>query len=136
MTKPRSANDQSSQVSDLSATAVDLSRTISPGGFPRSPVLARRTNAHDLVFGEMVNSRNIPMDHVDKVARFCAGVVPVRVTLEPGCKVKEFLNKCSTNTFTLLNIVQLILKKLLSNPGHGREEQRLTALSNICTGCL
>jgi hypothetical protein len=39
----------------------------------------------------MVNGRNIPMDHVDEVAGLCAGVVPVRVTLEPGCSVKDLL---------------------------------------------
>ncbi|KAF7169585.1 hypothetical protein CNMCM5623_002227 [Aspergillus felis] len=105
MTKLRTANKLSSQASDLSTTTIELRRTISPGDFPTSIspstvlkaawslVLARRTDAHDLVFCEMVNGRNIPMDHVDEVAGLCAGVVPVRVTLEPGCSVKDLLKQ-------------------------------------------
>ncbi|MCJ1368281.1 hypothetical protein MMC16_007423 [Acarospora aff. strigata] len=46
-------------------------------------ILARTTGQGDLVFGQVVNGRGVPLEGVEKVLGPCVNIVPVRVTLQP-----------------------------------------------------
>jgi amino acid adenylation domain-containing protein len=54
-------------------------------------VLSRRTGQTDLVFGQTVNGRNLPLVGIDQILGPCINFVPFRVRLQANCTVREWL---------------------------------------------
>ncbi|KAH6871614.1 hypothetical protein B0T10DRAFT_590815, partial [Thelonectria olida] len=46
--------------------------------------LAELNGERDLVFSQVVNGRNLPLEGIDRVCGTCVNIVPVRVALQPG----------------------------------------------------
>jgi brevianamide F synthase len=59
-------------------------------------VLARRTQTRDIVFGEVVNGRSLPMDGISDVLGPCVTHIPVRVRLNPKSTVQDLLRHIQT----------------------------------------
>ncbi|KAG9235149.1 hypothetical protein BJ875DRAFT_529770 [Amylocarpus encephaloides] len=53
--------------------------------------LAHSTSTSDVVFGNTVNGRGLPIDGVEDIVGPCLNIVPVRVTLRPDWKVLDIL---------------------------------------------
>jgi hypothetical protein len=49
-----------------------------------SVVLARLTSTKDLVFGQVVSGRNLPMNGAERVVGACVNIVPTRITILPS----------------------------------------------------
>ncbi|KAF7133605.1 hypothetical protein CNMCM5793_004734 [Aspergillus hiratsukae] len=56
-------------------------------------VLARRTQTRDIVFGQVVNGRSLPMDGISDVLGPCVNHIPVRVRLQPESTVQDLLQQ-------------------------------------------
>jgi brevianamide F synthase len=56
-------------------------------------VLSRRTGQTDVVFGQTVNGRNLPLVGIDQILGPCVNFVPFRVHLRPNCTVRELLDR-------------------------------------------
>lgn len=83
------------QIQPASQVLIQLRKTIK---FPTTPtditiatvfkaawalILARSTRQQDIVFGQVVNGRGVPLDGVEKVLGACVNIVPVRVIIQP-----------------------------------------------------
>ncbi|KAL4945567.1 hypothetical protein BDV06DRAFT_219256 [Aspergillus oleicola] len=49
-----------------------------------SLLLAEENNSNDLVFGQVVHGRSVPLPSLDRVSGPCVHIIPVRVTLNPS----------------------------------------------------
>lgn len=54
-------------------------------------VLASLKSQSDVVFGQVVNGRSIPMDGVEQVIGPCVNIIPVRVTIDPAWTALDLL---------------------------------------------
>jgi hypothetical protein len=54
-------------------------------------VLARLTSTQDLVFGQVVSGRNLPMNGAERVVGACVNIVPTRVTIESSWTALDLL---------------------------------------------
>jgi non-ribosomal peptide synthetase component F len=54
-------------------------------------VLARLTSTQDLVFGQVVSGRNVPMNGAERVVGACVNIVPTRVTIESSWTALDLL---------------------------------------------
>lgn len=83
------------QIQPASQVLIQLRKTIM---FPATPtditmatvfkaawalILAQSTRQQDIVFGQVVNGRGVPLDGVEKVLGACVNIVPVRVMIQP-----------------------------------------------------
>ncbi|KAG2420426.1 hypothetical protein HFD88_000038 [Aspergillus terreus] len=59
-------------------------------------LLARHTRTRDVVFGEVVNGRGLPMDSISDIMGPCITHIPVRVRLQPEDKIQELLYQIQT----------------------------------------
>ncbi|OJJ07366.1 hypothetical protein ASPVEDRAFT_177948 [Aspergillus versicolor CBS 583.65] len=55
-------------------------------------VLARWADTRDLVFGQVVSGRNLPMDGIEELVGPCVNMIPVRIKLEDAWTVQDLLD--------------------------------------------
>ncbi|KAL4798424.1 hypothetical protein BDV19DRAFT_386311 [Aspergillus venezuelensis] len=56
-----------------------------------SLLLAEETNTNDLLFGQVVHGRSVPLPSLDQVSGPCVHIIPVRVTLDPSWTALDLL---------------------------------------------
>ncbi|EAW14636.1 putative nonribosomal peptide synthase [Aspergillus clavatus NRRL 1] len=61
--------------------------------------LSRMVSSHDIVFGEVVHGRSMPMKEVLDILGPCTNIIPVRVQITPGQTVQELLNHIQSQHF-------------------------------------
>ncbi|KAN0068502.1 hypothetical protein V8E54_013226 [Elaphomyces granulatus] len=80
-----------------------------------SLVLAEHIGRSDLVFGELVNGRSLPLANIDQVLGPCLNEIPVRVILQPGWKVFDLLHHVQTQHMRSLQYNFLSLSAVVKN---------------------
>ncbi|BCS19554.1 uncharacterized protein APUU_12382A [Aspergillus puulaauensis] len=102
--QPRRADDR--RVS----AAKEIPLPTAPGGITTANlvkaacafVLARLTAQTDLILGQTVNGRSLPLPNIDKVLGACLNFIPLRVTLQKSCTAHELLQHVQAQSvFTL-----------------------------------
>ncbi|KAL4799310.1 hypothetical protein BDV19DRAFT_385559 [Aspergillus venezuelensis] len=53
--------------------------------------LAEQTNSIDLVFGQIVTGRTLPLPGIDQIIGACVSIIPVRVPVQSGWKIRDLL---------------------------------------------
>lgn len=55
--------------------------------------LAQLSGSSDVVFGNLISGRNVPLDGVESIVGPCLNIIPVRITLAPKITALELLRK-------------------------------------------
>ncbi|KAL8654006.1 MAG: hypothetical protein Q9210_001767, partial [Variospora velana] len=55
--------------------------------------LAQLSGSADIVFGNLISGRNVPLDGVESIVGPCVNIVPVRITLSPKLTALDLLRK-------------------------------------------
>ncbi|KAL8946733.1 MAG: hypothetical protein Q9222_006910 [Ikaeria aurantiellina] len=55
--------------------------------------LAQLSGLSDIVFGNLISGRNVPLDGVESIVGPCLNIIPVRITLNPKWTALELLRK-------------------------------------------
>ncbi|KAH8692971.1 non-ribosomal peptide synthetase [Talaromyces proteolyticus] len=58
--------------------------------------LAHRTRQHDILVGQIVNGRSIPISQIDEVVGPCVNCIPFRAVVAPTLTVREYLRHIRT----------------------------------------
>lgn len=102
--QPRRADDR--RVS----AAKEIPLPTAPGGITTANlvkaacafVLARLTAQTDLILGQTVNGRSLPLPNIDKVLGACLNFIPLRVTLQKSCTAHELLQHVQAQSVSTL----------------------------------
>ncbi|KAL8417423.1 hypothetical protein RB596_007520 [Gaeumannomyces avenae] len=107
-----------------------------------SLVLARRTGARDLVFGQVANGRSSSPGH-EHLLGPCIHIIPVRVTLQDDWTVLDLLRQvqhqhASTLPFETVDLEDIVLQSTDWQPdtnyGSVVEHQNFAPASDLCLG--
>ncbi|KAL8941315.1 MAG: hypothetical protein Q9211_001867 [Gyalolechia sp. 1 TL-2023] len=60
--------------------------------------LAQLSGSSDIVFGNLISGRNVPLDGVESIVGPCLNIVPVRITLAPKLTALELLRKVQSQS--------------------------------------
>lgn len=60
--------------------------------------LAQLSGSSDIVFGNVISGRNVPLDGVESIVGPCLNIIPVRITLAPKLTALELLRKVQSQS--------------------------------------
>ncbi|RAK85527.1 acetyl-CoA synthetase-like protein [Aspergillus costaricaensis CBS 115574] len=96
---PSSGSPPSHKRGSLTTSTTEIFHPPAPAGITMATVvrtawalcLAHMTGTDDVVFGQLVNGRNLELPEAEAVVGACVNYVPVRVTLPAACTVSNLL---------------------------------------------
>lgn len=80
-----------------------------------SLVLSQITQRADLVFGQTVNGRGLPLDGIDGILGPCVNYIPFRVTMDMSWTVLELLNHVQMQHMRTMSYDYLDLQGIVAN---------------------
>jgi amino acid adenylation domain-containing protein len=93
-----------------------------------SIVLARLTSQHDLVFGQVVAGRNIPMEGVENILGPCCNFLPVRVTIQSDFTVRDLLTSIQNQHSSQMAYETADFKDIVTKSTSWPQDTRLGSL--------
>lgn len=78
-------------------------------------VLMQLTRQTDLVYGQLVNGRNVPIPGSERILGPCISVIPMRVILQPGWTVWDLLDHVQTQQARVLPFETSDLRDIVPN---------------------
>ncbi|KAI4170935.1 MAG: hypothetical protein LQ343_004593 [Gyalolechia ehrenbergii] len=77
--------------------------------------LAQLSGNSDIVFGNVISGRNVPLDGVESIVGPCLNIIPVRITLAPKLTALELLRKVQSQSVAGMPYESLGFRHIIQN---------------------
>lgn len=77
--------------------------------------LAQLSGSSDIVFGNLISGRNVPLDGVESIVGPCLNIIPVRITLAPKLTALELLRKVQSQSVAGMPYESLGFRDIIQN---------------------